>query len=112
MGNRVNMVAIKYLNDRRWDGDPERSVDVSVRLTEGQRAKLRFLAERFGDSDEVVASRLLDGAMEDALRVLGSHDYGTEEWEALSADDQNRVIDGRVSVYREEIRDILEEGSA
>lgn len=105
------MVAIKYLNDRRWDETPERSVDVSVRLTEGQRAKLRFLAERFGDSDEVVASRLLDGAMEDALRVLGSHEARVDEEEGgLSAEDQNRVIDGRVSVYRDEIRGILEEG--
>lgn len=112
MGNRVNMVAIKYLNARRWDESPERSVDVSIRLTEGQRAKLTFLAERFGDSDGVVASRLLDGAMEDAPRVLGPHDYGSEEWESLSVEDQNRVIDGRVSVYRDEIRRILAEGMA
>jgi hypothetical protein len=107
------MVAIKYLNNRRWDEDAERSVPLMVGLTEGQEAKLKFLARRFGDTEATVASRLLNGAMEDALRVLGSHEaFGGEESDATPPEEQNRVIDGWVSGYREEIRRILYEEDA
>jgi hypothetical protein len=110
MGNQVNMVAIKYLNNRRWDADAEKSAPLVIGLTEGQHAKLTFLARRFGDTEAAVASRLLNGAMEDCLRVVGSHEaFDDEVSDTAPPEQQNRVIDELVNGYREEILRILYE---
>jgi hypothetical protein len=110
MGLEVGKVARAYLRRRqRGGGDPERSMTFSLRLTEGQHAKLRFLAGRFDDSKTAVAQKLLNSAMEDALRIVGSFDAeaGDDSYERMSPDRQNRVIDEYVKKYREEIEQIF-----
>ncbi len=108
MGLEVSRVARGYLNRRvRRDG-PERTVTFSVRLTEGQNAKLMFLAERFGESKSPLAQRLLDAAMEEALRILGSFD-AVDEKAGMTPDEANRVIDAQVEKYRDEIQRIFDE---
>jgi hypothetical protein len=111
VGNEVNRVPRKYLNNRPWDEDAERSYPLLIELTEGQYAKLKFLARRFGDAEPTVASRLLNAAMEDSLRIVGSYDAITPEMDdTVPMDEQLRIIDSQVRGYREEIRRILEEG--
>jgi hypothetical protein len=114
VGNEVNRVPRKYLNNRRWDEDAERSVPLLTELTEGQFAKLKFLARRFGDAESTVASRLLNAAMEDSLRIVGAHDAITPEmYDTVPLDEQNSIIDSQVSGYRQEIqRILLEEDSS
>lgn len=112
MGNAVNRVPRQYLNNRHFDEDAERSVPLLTELTEGQYAKLKFLARRFGDAETTVASRLLNAAMEDSLRIVGSHDVFPDEGDRdeLTPEERLPIIDERVRGYREEIRRILEEG--
>ena len=108
MGLEVSRVARDYLNRRvRRDG-PERTVTFSIRLTEGQDAKLKFLAERFGESKAPLAQRCLDAAMEEALRILGSFD-AVDDTVGLTPDEANLVIDAQVGKYRDEIQRIFDE---
>jgi hypothetical protein len=104
MGLQVGNVTRGYLNNRMRSDDPERSVTLSMRLTEGQYAKLLFLAERFGDSKAGVAQKLLDASMEDAMRSMGSYEVD----ENVDPDEANRIIDRIVEGYREEIRQVFE----
>jgi hypothetical protein len=87
---------------------PERTITFSIRLTEGQHAMLKFLAERFGDSKSAVAQKLLDGAMEDAMRSMGSLEVDREQ-SGVDPDEANRIIDRKVEGYRREIQRIFEE---
>jgi hypothetical protein len=105
----VSRVARGYLNQRVRREGLERTVTFSIRLTEGQNAKLRFLAERFGESKSPLAQRLLDAAMEEALRTLGAYDAVDEE-AGLTPDEANRVIDAQVEKYRDEIQRIFDKG--
>jgi predicted DNA-binding protein len=100
----VGKVVRNYVRRRRLTDKPERSVTFSLRLTEGQNAKLRFLAESFGDTKSTVAQRLLDAAMEDALRAMGSN-----EVQESDPDRANKAIDEKVEGYRDEIQRIFEE---
>lgn len=108
MGLQVGNVARSYLNDRMQTDRPERTATFSIRLTEGQNAKLKFLANRFGDSKSAVAQRLLDAAMEDAMRSMGSLEIDRDEMEP-DPDTANRKIDVKVQEYRREIQRIFEE---
>jgi hypothetical protein len=105
----VSRVARGYLNQRVRREGLERTVTFSIRLTEGQNAKLRFLAERFGESKSPLAQRLLDAAMEEALRTLGAYDAVDDE-AGLTPDAANRVIDAQVEKYRDEIQRIFDQG--
>ena len=110
MGLQVGKVARSYLNRRRRGDDPERTITFSIRMTEGQHAKLRFIADRFGEPKTRVAQSLLNAAMEDALRILGSHDaFPDEERSGLSPEQRNDIIDVQVEKYREEIHRLFEE---
>ncbi len=100
----VGKVVRNYVHRRKLTNKPERTVTFSIRLTEEQNAKLRFLAESFGDSKSTVAQRLLDAAMEDGLRAMGS-----SEVEEPNPDAANRAIDEKVEAYRKEIERIFEE---
>lgn len=100
----MGKVVRNYVHRRRLTDKPERSVTFSLRLTEGQNAKLRFLAESFGDTKSMVAQRLLDAAMEDALRAMGS-----SEVQESNPDAANKAIDEKVEGYRKEIERIFEE---
>lgn len=104
MALEVGKVVRNYVHRKKLTDKPERSLTFSIRLTEGQNAKLRFLAESFGDSKSMVAQRLLDAAMEDALRSMGS-----SEVQESNPDAANRAIDEKVEAYREEIMRIFEE---
>jgi len=108
MAMEVSRVARGYLNQRVRREGPERTVTFSIRLTEGQDAKLRFLAERFGESKSPLAQRLLDAAMEEALRVVGSYD-AVDEKAGMKPEEANRVIDAQVEKYRDEIQRIFDE---
>jgi hypothetical protein len=108
MGLQVGNVARGYLNDRMQSDRPERTITFSVRLTEGQNAKLKFLANRFGDSKSAVAQKLLDAAMEDAMRSMGSLEIDRDGAEP-NPDAANRKIDIKVREYRREIQRIFEE---
>jgi hypothetical protein len=108
MAMEVSRVARSYLNQRVRREGPERTVTFSIRLSEGQDAKLRFLAERFGESKSPLAQRLLDAAMEEALRVLGSYD-AEDEKAGMTPEEANRVIDAQVEKYRDEIQRIFDE---
>jgi hypothetical protein len=100
----VGKVVRNYVHRRKLTDKPERTVTFSIRLTEEQNAKLRFLAESFGDTKSTVAQRLLDAAMEDALRTMGS-----SEVRESNPDAANDAIDKRVEEYRKEIWRIFEE---
>jgi hypothetical protein len=100
----VASVVRNYVDRRRLTDKPERTLTFSIRLTEEQNAKLRFLAESFGDSKSAVAQKLLDAAMEDALRTMGS-----SEVHEPNPDAANRIIDQKVEAYRHEIKRIFEE---
>lgn len=108
MGLEVGNVTRSYLKSRVRKDKPERTITFSLRLTEGQNATLMFLAERFGDSKATVAQRLLDAAMEDSLRSMGSLEVNREQ-SGISPDEANRIIDTKVLGYREEIQRIFEE---
>jgi hypothetical protein len=110
MSLQVGKAARSYLNRRRGGGDPERSMTFTMRITEGQNAKLKFLADRFDASKSAVAQTLLNSAMEDSLRIVGSHDAeAAGDYEGLSVDDHNPIIDEYVEGYRKEIEQIFEE---
>jgi len=110
MAMEVSKVARGYLNRRRAQEEAQRTVTFSIRLTEGQHAKLKFLAARFDAPKTAVAQKLLNAAMEEALRTLGSHDAISDEAaERLSPDERNRIIDRQVDEYSEEIRRIFDE---
>src|SRR5215213_5591111 len=110
MAMEVSKVARGYLN-RRWEQeDAQRTVTFSIRLTEGQHAKLKFLASRFDAPKTAVAQKLLNAAMEEAIRTLGAHDaISDEEEKQLSLEEQNRIIDRQVDGYSEEIQRIFDE---
>ena len=108
MGLEVGNVTRSYMKNRMRTDRPERTITFSVRLTEGQNAMLKFLAERFGDSKAAVAQRLLDAAMEDAMRSMGSLEVDREK-PGVEPDEANRIIDTKVQGYREEIQRIFEE---
>jgi hypothetical protein len=108
MGLEVGKVTRGYLKSRMQMDRPERTVTFSIRLTEGQHAMLKFLAERFGDSKPAVAQRLLDAAMEDAMRSMGSLEVDREQ-SGVDSDEANRIIDRKVEGYRREIQRNFEE---
>jgi hypothetical protein len=110
MAMEVSRVARGYLNRRWTQEEAQRTVTFSIRLTEGQHAKLKFLAARFDAPKTAVAQKLLNAAMEEALRTLGAHDaISDEEEEQLSPEEQNRIIDRQVDEYSEEIQRIFDE---
>jgi hypothetical protein len=108
MAMEVSRVARGYLNQRVRREGPERTVTFSIRLTEGQNAKLKFLAERFGESKSPLAQKLLDAAMEEALRILGAFD-AVDGKAGMTPDEENRIIDAQVEKYRDEIQRIFDE---
>jgi hypothetical protein len=108
VGLEVGNVTRSYLKNRVRMDKPERTITQSLRLTEGQNATLKFLAERFGDSKATVAQRLLDAAMEDAMRSMGSLEVDREQ-PGLDPDKANRIIDAKVHGYRGEIQRIFDE---
>lgn len=73
-------------------------------MTEGQNAKLLFLADKFGDSKSAVAQRLLDAAMEDSLRSMGSSEVN----DSVGPTEANKLIDEKVEGYRSEIQRIFD----
>jgi glycerol-3-phosphate O-acyltransferase len=96
MAMEVSKVARGYLN-RRWE-------------QEDAQRKLKFLAARFDAPKTVVAQKLLNAAMEEAMRTLAAHDaISDEEAEQLSPEEQNRIIDTQVEEYSEEIQRIFDE---
>lgn len=106
----VSRVVRGYLNKRGTVEDPEKSVTFSVRLTEGQNAKLKFLAERFGAPKTAVAQKLMNAAMEESLRVVAAFDtMSYEETQEIPMDEQLGIVDRKVEEYREKIRRIFEE---
>jgi hypothetical protein len=113
MGLEVGKATRSYLKRRRGGGDPERSMTFTMRITEGQHAKLKFLADRFDASKSAVAQTFLNSAMEDALRIVGSYDAeAAGDYEGISVDDHNPIIDGYVEEYRKEIQRIFDEESS
>ncbi len=111
MDEVVSKVARGYLNQRGMREEVERTVTFSIRLTEGQHAKLKFLSKRFGAPKTPVAQKLLNAAMEEALRVMGAHDAITDEMnEMIPVEEQLVIIDRQVDKYYEEIRQIVQEG--
>jgi hypothetical protein len=107
VGLEVGNVTRSYLKNRMQQDRPERTTTFSIRLTEGQHAMLKFLADRFGDSKSAVAQKLLDAAMEDAMRSMGSLEVGRER-PGIGPDEANRIIDTKVEGYRREIQQIFE----
>jgi hypothetical protein len=86
----------------------ERTVTFSIRLTESQNAKLKFLADRFGVAKSPLAQQLLDAAMEESLTNMASHD--TDDATAgKSPDESNRIIEAKIEEYRDEIQRIFAE---
>jgi hypothetical protein len=86
----------------------ERTVTFSIRLTEAQNAKLKFVAERLGVAKSPLAQQLLDAALEETLTNLASHET-EEETKDMSSGASNDVISAKVGEYREQIRSIFEE---
>ncbi len=106
----VSRVTRGYLNRRGDYEDPQRSVTFSIRLTEAQHAKLKFLADRFEAHKSPVAQKLLNAAMDEALRTMAAHDtMSDEETQTIPMDEQLRIVDEQVSKYHEEIRRIFED---
>lgn len=113
MTQEVFKVARGYLDKRDKNEEPERTVTFSIRLTEGQHAKLKFLAERFEAPKSPVAQRLLNAAMDEALRTLGTHDaLGDQDRETIPVEERNRIINEQVKEYYPEIRRIFDEDVA
>lgn len=108
----VSKLARSYLGHKRGREHPERTVTFSIRLTEGQHAKLKLLSQRFDVAKSPLAQELLNSAMNDALRILGASDAISEKQEgSLSWDEQNRMIDEQLEEYNSEIRRIIDEES-
>jgi predicted DNA-binding protein len=109
MAMEVSKVARGYLNHRWEQEDAQRTITFSIRLPEGQHAKLKFLAGRFDVPKGVVAQKLLNAAMEEAMRTLAAHDaLSHEAEEQLPSDEQNRIIDRQLEDYSEEIQRIFD----
>jgi xylose isomerase len=86
----------------------ERTVTFSIRLTESQNAKLKFIADRFGVAKSPLAQQLLDAAMEESLTNIAN--YETEhEIADRPADERNQTIAAKIEEYRDEIERIFAE---
>ena len=93
---------------RRWREPLERTVTFSIRLTEPQNAKLKYLADRFGVAKSPLAQQLLDAAMEESLTNVARHDTG-DETAGKSPGESNRIIAAKIEEYRDEIQRIFAE---
>jgi hypothetical protein len=106
----VSQVTRGYLNKRGDYEDPQRTVTFSIRLTEAQHAKLKFLANRFESHKTPVAQKLLNAAMDESLRTMAAFDTMTyEQTQTIPMDEQLKIVDEQVSKYHDEIRSIFEE---
>jgi hypothetical protein len=97
-----------YLERGGRRGALERTVTFSIRLTESQNAKLKFLADRFGVAKSPLAQQLLDAAMEESLTNVARHDT-VDETAGKSPDESNRIIAAKIEEYRDEIQRIFAE---
>lgn len=86
----------------------ERTVTFSIRLTESQNAKLKFLADRLGEAKSPLAQQLLDAAMEETLTNLARHETDRET-AGKSPDKSNQIIAAKTEGYRDEIQAIFAE---
>jgi predicted DNA-binding protein len=86
----------------------ERTVTFSIRLTESQNAKLKYLAGRFGEAKSPLAQQLLDAAMEESLTNVASHDTD-DETAGKSPEESNQIIAAKIEEYRDEIQRIFAE---
>lgn len=108
MAKEVGKVIRNYVQRRKLTNKPERTVTFSIRLTEEQNAKLRFLSESFGDTKSTVAQKVLDAAMEDALWDMAFNEVYSKE-PNLDEEVDRKARDEKVEGYRKEIERIFEE---
>lgn len=105
MGLAVPRLTRNYLNKRNIPEAPERTVQLSVELSDEQLAKLRFLAGRFEAPEASVIRDLLDAAMDDALNTLGAFDtMSYEETQTIPMEQQLEIVDRQVEQYQDEIQ--------
>ncbi len=86
----------------------ERTVTFSIRLTESQNAKLKFVADRLGVAKSPMAQQILDAALEETLTQLARHETESET-EDKPPGASNRIIAAKVEEYRDQIQAIFEE---